>query len=328
MNPLNLIKSLLVIGLCVMAAAGASAADYPDRPVHVIVAFPPGGGTDGAARLVNDKVAAALGQPLVIENRAGAGGLIGAQAAARSVPDGYTLFFGTGAELMISPITRKNAPYDVLRDFTPISEVGSVSFVLVVPATSPINSVKELIERSKTGTRAGGLNFSSFGVGSTNHLIGEMFKAATGVQATHVAYKGSQDAILALISGQVDYAFETISTALPQIKAGKLKALATPSPQRMKDLPDVPTLVESGYKDLIAEGWMGVLGPAGLPPPIVDRVNAAVVGALRDRDIVDQFAARGVKVVGGTSEQFRSMLRSEASRWRKVVDAAGISLSD
>lgn len=313
---------LLMCCLPLAAAAG----DYPDRPVHIVVAFPPGGGTDAAARLLEDKLAAGLGQPIVIDNRAGAAGMIGAQAAARSAPDGYTLFFGTGAELIISPATRRTSPYDVLKDFTPIAEVGTVAFALVVSATSPINSVDDLI--AKAAATPQGLNFSSFGVGSTNHLIGEMFKSATHIRSTHIAYKGSQEAVLALIGGQVDYAFETTSVVLPQIKAGKLKAIATPSPQRLKELPNVPTLRELGYQDLSVQGWMGVLGPAGMPQPIVQRVNATVNRALALPEIADQFASRGVRVTTGSPQDFQRMLRAESQRWRQVIQAAGISLAD
>lgn len=303
-----------------------AAGGYPDRPLHILVAFPPGGGTDAAARLLEDKLAAGLGQPVVIDNRAGAAGMIGAQTAARAAPDGYTLFFGTGAELIISPATRRSAPYDVLKDFTPIAEVGTVAFALVVSAASPINSVDDLIAKSTASPQ--GLNFSSFGVGSTNHLIGEMFKSATHVRATHIAYKGSQEAVLALIGGQVDYAFETTSVVLPQIKAGKLKAIATPSPERLKELPDVPTLRELGYKDLSVQGWMGVLGPAGMPEPIVQRLNVTVNQALALPEIADQFASRGVRVTTGSPQDFRRMLQAESLRWRQVIQAAGISLAD
>lgn len=304
----------------------AAASDYPNAPIRFVVGFPPGGGTDGAARLVAEKLGAELGQTIIVDNRAGAGGTIGAQSVARAPHDGYTLFFGTGAELLINPITRKIAPYDLLKDFVPITEIGGVTFLLVMPASTPANNVQSLVALSRQ--RPDGLHFSSFGVGSTNHLIGELFRSSTGINAAHVPYKGSQPALMALLSGEVDFSFETTAVALPQIRAGKLKALATPSPQRLKDLPDVPTLVETGFGDLVAEGWMGVFAPAGTPAPIVQRLNQALVKVLRLQDVQDRLADRGVKVVGGSPEEYRRKLATELQKWRHVVTEAGITLTD
>jgi len=304
----------------------AAASDYPNAPVRFVVGFPPGGGTDGAARLVADKLGTELGQTVIVDNRAGAGGTIGAQSVARTAPDGYTLFFGTGAELVINPITRKTAPYDLLKDFVPITEIGGVTFLLVVPARTPANDVQGLVSVARG--RSGGLHFSSFGVGSTNHLIGELFRSSTGINASHVPYKGSQPAMMALLAGEVDFSFETTAVALPQIRAGKLKALATPSPQRLKDLPNVPTLVEAGFGDLVAEGWMGVFAPAGTPAPIVQRLHQALGKVLRLQDVQDKLADRGVKVTGIGPQEYRTKLAAELQKWRHVVAEAGITLTD
>jgi len=312
--------------LCIGAllAPSVGAADYPAGPVRLVVAFPPGGGTDGGARIIAEKLPEQLGQPVIVENKAGAGGTLGAQTVARAKPDGYTLFFGTGAELLINPITRKKAPYDVLEDFTPVGEVGIVSFVLVVPAASAVDSVQSLTTQARE--RPAQLNFSSFGIGSTNHLIGELFLSRTGVAATHIPYQGSAPAMSALLAGEVDFAFETTAVALPHIQSGRLKVLATPSPKRLPSLPDTPTLQELGFNDLVAEGWMGLFGPAGMPPEIVAPLNQALVNVLRIPDVQTRFSARGVALAPGSAQQYRDKLIAERQKWRRVAQAANILL--
>jgi tripartite-type tricarboxylate transporter receptor subunit TctC len=313
---------LLCAAACLPALAAADA--YPSTTVRLVVAFPPGGGTDGAARIVAEKLGPELGQAIVVDNRAGAGGTIGALSVARAKADGHTLFFGTGAELLINPITRKTAPYDLLKDFVPITEVGGVTFVLVAPAKTGASSVQELVARAKA--QPGKLSFSSFGIGSTNHLIGELFLAATGTRALHVPYQGSQQAMTALLAGEVDFAFETAAVALPQIKAGKLKAIATPSPQRLKELPDVPTLQESGYKDLVAEGWMGVFAPAGTPAPVVEKLAGALGRVIRMPEVDSRLTARGVLVTASAAEPFLRKLGLETDKWKRVAKDANLSL--
>lgn len=319
-------RRLLLSCLAALAPALACAqpAAYPSAPVHLVVAFPPGGGTDGAARLIAEKLAPELGQSVVVDNRAGAGGTIGAQSVARARPDGQTLFFGTGAELLINPVTRKTAPYDLLKDFVPITEVGIVTFVLAVPAGSPVQNVQELIARAKA--QPGKLNYSSFGMGSTNHLIGELFLHATGTRATHVPFQGSQQAMSSLLAGDVDFTFDTTAVVLPQIKAGKLRALATPSPTRLPSLPEVPTLQELGYDGLVAEGWMGVFAPAGTPPAIVRTLGAALDKVIRTPDIEARLNARGVVVTAADGAQFRIKLQAELDKWRRVAREANVSL--
>jgi len=310
--------------LGIACAAAASASGTPAGPVHLVVGFPPGGGTDGAARIIAEKLPAQLGQPAIVENRAGAGGTLGAQGVIRATPDGSTLFFGTGAELIINPVTRRTVPYKVLADFTPIGEVGRVNFVLVVPASSPIASVQSLIARAKAEPNR--LNFASFGIGSTNHMIGELFLSRTGIKATHIPYQGSAPAMTALLANEVDFTFETAAVALPHIKSGKLRALATPSPERLRDSPDTPTLRELGYPDLVAQGWMGVLGPANLSLEVVQRMNTALVNVLQLPDVRERLTARGVDVSPGSAQQFRAMLAAEQSKWQSVAQASAISL--
>ncbi len=312
--------AVLPAALPALALAGA----YPDTSIRLVVAFPPGGGTDGAARLVGEKLAAEIGQAVVVENRAGAGGVIGAQSVARARPDGYTLLFGTGAELLVNPATRKAAPYDPLRDFAPVAEVGSVAFALVVPAASPLRSLPDLVAAAKA--RPGSLNYASFGVGSTNHLIGELFLHAAGVAATHVPFQGSQQAMASLLAGDVDFAFDTAAVVLPQIRAGKLRALATPSPRRLAALPDVPTLQELGYAGLAIEGWMGVFAPAGTPAEAVKTLAAALDKVLRAPELQARLDGRGVAVSAADGAQFARKLQAEFTTWQHVARQAKISL--
>lgn len=315
-----------IASLCIatLLATSAAATDFPSGPIRLVVGFPPGGGTDGAARIIAEKLPEQLGQPVIVENRAGAGGTLGAQTVVRAAPDGQTLFFGTGAELLINPVTRKKAPYDVLENFSPIGEVGSVSFLLVVPASSPIADVPSLVAQAKA--KPGRLNFSSFGMGSTNHLIAEMFLSRTGVSATHIPYQGSAPAMNALLAGEVDFDFETTAVALPHIKAGKLRALATPSPKRLPNLPDTPALQELGFPGLSAEGWMGLFAPAGTPPAIVEQLNQALGRVLRMPDVQAKLTARGVEVMTDSPAAFRAKLASERDMWTRVARESHISL--
>lgn len=321
---MNSLLRLVILCVGALCAFQAGAAGNPAGPLRLVVGFPPGGGTDGAARIIAEKLPALLNQPTIVENRGGAGGTLGALNVARAAPDGNALFFGTSAELIINPVTRKTAPYNVLEQFTPIGEVGSVSFVLVVPASSPITSVQSLITRAKG--QPDRPNFSSFGIGSTNHMIGELFLSRTGIRATHIPYQGSAPAMSALLANEVDFTFETSAVALPHIKAGKLRALATPSPARLRDLPDTPTLQELGFQNLAAEGWMGVFAPANMAPDLVQRFNAALNAVLDMPDVREKLTARGVDVSPGSARQFHDMLATEQQKWRRVAQESGISL--
>lgn len=321
---MKMLLRLVFLCLGALCTAQAGAAGNPAGPLRLVVGFPPGGGTDGAARIIAKKLPSLLNQPTIVENRGGAGGTLGALNVARAAPDGNTLFFGTSAELIINPVTRKTAPYDVLEQFTPIGEVGTVTFVLVVPASSPITSVQSLIARAKA--QPDRLNFSSFGIGSTNHMIGELFLSRTGIRATHIPYQGSAPAMSALLANEVDFTFETAVVALPHIKSGKLRAMATPSPARLRDLPDTPTLRELGFQDLAAEGWMGVFAPANMAPDAVQRLNAALNSVLHMPDVREKLTARGVEVSPGSGGQFRAMLATEQGKWRRVAQESGISL--
>jgi tripartite-type tricarboxylate transporter receptor subunit TctC len=320
-------KAFITAAVTAMAAilsCAAHASDPPRPPIRMVVGFAAGGGTDMAARIVAEKLAPELGQSVIIENRAGAGGTIAAQGVAKAKPDGTTLLFGSGAEMVINPVTRKVAQYSVLKDFEPVAEVGAVSFALVVPAASSATDVASLVALLRS--RAGRANFSSFGIGSTNHLIGELFVQKAGVKATHVPYQGSAPAMAALLAGEIDFSFETASVALPQVKAGKLRALATPSRARLKDLPEVPTLAEAGFRDFIAEGWLGVFAPAGTPAPTVQRLNQALVRVLAMPDVAAKLSERGIGLSPGASDIFRAKLVQEVDKWSAVARQSGIAL--
>jgi tripartite-type tricarboxylate transporter receptor subunit TctC len=318
---LRIIGILLAV-LSMMAPAHAQTA-YPTKPITLVAAFAPGGGTDTAARLIAKELAVELGQPVVVDNRAGAGGAIGATSVARAAPDGYTLLLGTGSELVVLPAVKAKPPYDTLKEFEPVAEIGTVSLVLVAHPSVQANTVKELIVLARANP--GQLTYASFGLGSTNHLIGEFFTARTGTDLLHVPYKGSAAAATDLISGQVKLAFETMAVALPLVRGGKIKALATLSPERSALAPDVPTMTESGVA-LATEGWMGVLAPRNTPPAIVDRLSKATNKVLAMPAVRDAFSERGVKVVTVTPQQFGEFITAEVKEWTEVVKASGVQV--
>lgn len=311
---------LLALGLTVPAHSQSA---YPSKPITLVAAFAPGGGTDTAARIIAKELAVELGQPVVVDNRAGAGGAIGATSVARAAPDGYTLLLGTGSELVVLPIVKAKPPYDTLKEFEPVAEIGTVSLMLVAHPSVQANTVKELIALAQASP--GKLTYASFGLGSTNHLIGEFFTSKTGTDLLHVPYKGSAAAATDLVSGQVKLAFDTMAVAMPLVQGGKLKALATLSPSRSGLAPDLPTMTESGVA-LATEGWMGVLAPRNTPPAIVDRLNKAVNKVLALPSVREAFADRGVNVVTATPQQFGEFIRAEVKQWTDVVKASGVQV--
>lgn len=316
------IIGILLAALAMTASAHAQPT-YPAKPITLVAAFAPGGGTDTAARIIAKELAIELGQPVVVENRAGAGGAIGATSVARAAPDGYTLLLGTGSELVVLPAVRTKPPYDTLKEFEPVAEIGTVTLMLVAHPSVPANTVQELIALARANP--GQLTYASFGMGSTNHLMGEFFTGKTGTNLLHVPYKGSAAAATDLISGQVKLAFETMTVAMPLVKGGKLKALAILSPTRSALAPDLPTMAESGVA-LTTEGWMGVLAPKNTPPAVVGRLNKAINKVLAMPSIKDAFDARGVKVVLVTPEQFGDVIGNEIKKWTAVVKASGVQV--
>jgi tripartite-type tricarboxylate transporter receptor subunit TctC len=319
---LRIIGILLAI-LWLVPAARAEPG-YPSKPITLVVAFAPGGGTDTAARILAKELSAELGQPIVVDNRAGAGGAIGAASVVRAAPDGYTLLLGTGSELVVLPTVKAKRPYDVLKDFEPVAQIGAVSLVLVAHPSVQANTVQELIALARA--KPGQLTYASFGIGSTNHLIGEFFASKADVQLLHVPYKGSAAAATDLISGEVKLSFDTVSVAMPLVQSGKLKALATLSPKRSNLAPDLPTIAESGVSGLVTEGWMGVLAPRNTPAAIVDKLNKAITKVLQLPSVRDVFVERGVTVAIGKPEAFREFIKAEVEKWTAVVKASGVQV--
>jgi len=325
---LRLLRDALKIGLLAAVPLSAwtqpQAQAFPARPITMVVGFAAGGGTDTAARLLAQDLAAELGQPVVIENRAGAGGMIGAAAVAKASADGYTLFFGSGSELTVLPALKKAVPYDTLKSFRPITQVGTVSFMLVAHPSVPASSVGELTALARA--KPGQLSFASYGAGSTNHLIGELFAIKTQTKLLHVPYKGSAAAATDLVSGEVQIAFDTVSVMLPYVQAGRLKALGVLSTQRTTQAPNLPTMAEAGIPDLVVDGWLGVMAPAGTSDAIVQRLDKAIGNALAKPQVAEALAQRGVKVSGEGPGPFRAFIERDQDKWRSVVQHAHIQL--
>jgi tripartite-type tricarboxylate transporter receptor subunit TctC len=313
----------LCLGLGVSSAnAPASDGAYPSRPIRLIVPYPPGGSTDIAARIVAQKLATMLSQSIVVDNRPGAGGTIGADLVAKAYPDGYTLLFGASADLAIYRVLMKNPPYDTLKDFQPVTLVGRVPFMLVVHPSVPANSVEDLVALAKA--KPGTINFASFGSGTSNHLVGEAFRTATGINIVHIPYRGSAPAIADLLGGQVQMTFDAVPVVLPQVRAGKLKALAVATPKRSPLAPDIPTMDEAGVPGFVGGTWWGVLAPARTPAAVVDRLAKEIAAIVRAPDVTQTFNERGFEPVGNTPAEFRAYIESETRRWVKMAQDAGI----
>jgi tripartite-type tricarboxylate transporter receptor subunit TctC len=307
---------------CSATIATAAEPAYPTHPVRLIVGYPPGGSTDIAARLIGQRLTPVFQHTVVIDNRAGASGTIGAGIVVKAEPDGHTLSFAASPEVAIYRALMKNPPYDSLTDFAPVTLVGRVPFMLVVHPSVAANSVKELVALAKA--RPGTLNFASFGNGTSNHLAGEAFRAAAGINIVHIPYKGSAPAIADLLGGQVQMTFDTVPVVLPQVRAGKLKALAVATPKRSPLAPEVPTMDEAGVAGFTGGTWFGVLAPARTPATIVARINREIAAILRAPDVVQTFNDRGIEPVGNSAAQFRAFIETESRRWLKVAQDAGV----
>jgi tripartite-type tricarboxylate transporter receptor subunit TctC len=311
--------ALALVMACIAPSAFAQV--YPNHTIRLVVPFPAGGTTDILARDVAKKLTDTLGQPVVVDNRAGAAGNIGADIVAKAAPDGYTLLMGTVGTHAINPSLYAKMPYDHVKDFVPIVLVAGVPNVLVVNPSVPINSVADLIKLAKT--KPGTINFASSGSGTSIHLSGELFKTMAGVDMTHVPYKGSSPALVDLMGGQVQIMFDNLPSSLALIKSGKLRAIAVTSQKRAPVLPDVPTVAESGLPGFEASSWFGILAPAGTPAPIVAKLNAEVNKWLQSPEAKEQLLAQGAEPAGGPPEQFVAHIRAESDKWAKVVKASG-----
>lgn len=306
------------------AAGNGDAAGFPDRPVKLIVPFPPGGGTDILARPIAQKLGEKWKQPVIIENRAGAGGNIGTEAAARSPADGYTLVLGTVGTHAINQSLYRNLPYDATRDFVAITMVANTPNVLVLNPGVHARSVRELIALAKA--KPGTLNYASPGNGSPPHLAAEIFKSMAGVSITHVPYKGSAPAMTDLLGGQVQMMIANAPVVLPYIKSGKLIGLASTSATRPALLRDLPTLSESGLKGYEADTWYGLFAPAGTPPAVVEKLNADVVAVLKSPEIQAFFAEQGAEAIADSSADANAKVRAEVEKWRGVIQSIGLKL--
>jgi tripartite-type tricarboxylate transporter receptor subunit TctC len=315
------------IAACAMVApvpASAAAASFPTRPVRFVVPFAPGGSTDTLARTLGSKLADALGQPIVVDNRAGANGDIGMQIVASSPPDGHTIALGYIANLGIGPSLNPKMPYDPVRDFAPITLLANAPNLLVVHPSVPAGNFKAFVGYVKANPRK--VNFASASVASVGHLAGELLNGLAGIDMVHIPYKGSGQAVVDLLGGQVQAMFSGMSSSLPHVKTGKLRALAVTGAKRSPAVPDVPTIAESGFPGFEATAWYGMLAAARTPKPIVARLHAETVKALALPDVRQRLEGVGFEIVGSTPDEFAAYIRSEIAKWAKVVAASGIKV--
>ncbi|TAG01113.1 MAG: tripartite tricarboxylate transporter substrate binding protein [Burkholderiales bacterium] len=313
-------RHTLVVAACTALTTPAMA-QFPNKPIKIVVPFTAGGTTDILARAVGGELQKALGQPVVIENRAGAGGNIGADVVAKSPADGYTLLMGTVGTHGINVTLYPKMPYDAVKDFSPVSLVAGVPNVLVAAPSFAPNTVKEVIDLARK--EAGKLTFASSGSGTSIHLSAELFKMLTKTDMTHVPYKGSAAALPDVMSGQVNIMFDNAPTVVPHIRGGKLKAIAVTSTKRSPALPNVPTVAEAGVDGFDASSWFGVLAPAGTPKDIVDKLSQTIAKALQTPEMRERLSSQGADAVGSTPEQFSAHIKSEIDKWAKVVKASG-----
>ena len=310
---------LLMLGFAVPVHAQS---DYPSKPIRIIVQFTPGTSTDIIGRLVAQKLSDAWGQPAIVDNRPGAGAVIGTEAAAKSAADGYTLVMAVSSAFGINPGLVPNLPYDVMRDFALITNVVLTPQTLIVPANSPARTVKELVALAKA--KPGSLNYGSLGSGSTSHLTMELFRSTASIDITHVPYKGSPPAYTDLFSGNIQLMFDAVPAVIPHAKSGKLRALAVGSSMRSPFLPEVPTIAESGYPGFEAVGWIGLAAPSKTPDAVLNKINTEVVKILATQDMKDRLAGLGVTPVGDSRAQFTTFVRSEIAKWGKLIKDANV----
>ena len=324
-------RSLIWSGLALVITATSSAAiaqdiagKYPNRPLRIVVTYPPGGPTDIVARAVGQKLAEAWGQPVVVDNRPGAGGNIGTDLVAKSPPDGYTLVLSNFGPMIISSFVYSKLPYDPVKDLTPVTLAATSWFFLVVHPAVPVASVSELIALAKA--RPGQLTFSSSGNASPSHLASALLQSVAGINLTHVPYKGGAPAIAAVMGGEVQLAVESPPPIIPQVKAGKLRALGAARPDRSPLLPEVPTVKEAGLPGFEVGSWYGFHAPAGTPKPIIDKLNAEMIKAMQMPELRDRFAAVGAETIANSPAQFGAFVEAELKKWGKVIQAAGVKV--
>jgi tripartite-type tricarboxylate transporter receptor subunit TctC len=321
MTMIALTAAALVLGISTTLTAQAN---YPTRPMRLIVPFPPGGGNDILARAIGQRLAEVTGQAVVIENRAGAGGEIGATVVAQAAPDGYTMMLGSIGNLAHNPALKPNLSYNPVRDYAPVTLLATSAFIVVVNPSLPVKNIKELIALAKA--KPGTINYCTPGQGSSFHMTTELFKYATGTDMVHVPYKGSAPALIELIAGQTQLSFSTMPPALPHVKTGKLRAIAVTSAKRAAVLPDLPTVSESGVPGFEVENWQGVVVPKQTPQAIVQKLNRDLITAMKRPGMVEVLSAQGLEAATTTTEAFGELIRSEIAQYTKVAKAANIKV--
>ncbi len=322
---IRLLAAVLAVATLSMAALDGARAEYPDHPVTIVACFPAGGGTDLAVRMIHVELGQALGQPVIIENRGGAGGSVGTGVVARANPDGYTLL-GCSSAFVVNPSLYANVPYDPFKDFVPIMVIGASPNVFVVPAQSKIQSMKELIAQAKANP--GNMNWTSPGVGTTPQLAGELLKLRLGLEMTHIPYAGAGPANTAVLSGLVDFYVANYGSLTGLLSSGKVRPIAVTAKKRWPDLPDVPTFEELGIKDMESDTFQGVFAPAGTPQPIIDRLAKEIGKILADPGMQAKYVKLGLPVVAEGPEAFRARLKREVPMYKEVIDEAGLKIKN
>ncbi len=307
-----------------MVASSAWAQDFPSRSLKLVVPYAPGGGADSVARIVAKKVAENVGQPIVIENKGGAGSIVGTDLVAKAEPDGYTLLLGQSGPISINPAVYKTLPYDPVKDFAPITMTTAYPYILVVNSESPAKTLQEFVALAKS--KPGALNYGSTGVGAANHLVAELFASKAGLKMTHVPYRGTALAVGDLVSGQLNVVFGDPISVLPHIKSGKLRPLAVTSLERSPVAPEVPTVAESGYPGFEALAWHGILAPARTPPAVIQKLNAEFVKALADPATRELLEKQAMQTVGNSPQAFAAFIQKDIATWKAVAAAANVTV--
>ena len=315
----NIFFSVLISSI---VCTSTFAQNYPDRPLKIVVSYGPGGGSDIQARLVGQNISDRLKQPVLVENKPGGNGVIGMRAAVTSKPDGYTLYWGSSDHVIMGPNTFSNYPYDPLKDFVPVSIISSQPYLIVVPSSVPARSLAEFIALAKS--KPGQLNFGSTGTGGLAHLAGEVMQKVTGIKMVHVPFKGAAEANAGLIGDQVQLQFAGVATIAPLVKSGAVRAIGVTSAERLAAYPDLPTMTEAGFPDLVISSWNGIFLPAGTPQEIVNTVYGGVAHALRQKETLDRLSGLGLQTTNATPAEFSNFVKTELEKWDKNVKSIGM----
>ena len=310
--------------LALFLATNAIAQQWPVKPVKLVVPFSPGGFADSAARAISERLAARLGQPVLIENKVGASGNIGGEMVAKSAPDGYTLLLAFDGAMVINPHVFAKMPFDTLRDFAPVTKLGDAPVIVVAHPSVPVKDLRELIAAAKA--KPNSFSYGTSGTGNTPHLVGEMVNQRAGTDFQHIPYKGGAQAIADAVGGQIPLVFTAIASAQGFLRAGKLKALGVTSAARVAALPDVPTFIESGIPNFVVNSWVGILAPANTPRPIIDRLQRDIAAVLKEPEVRERFAVLGNEPVGNTPEEYGAQIKADFAQWGVIVKRAGIRI--